>query len=174
MNEQDIIPKDHYIKATLKGGQSSFNPPFIYKLGINVHPKPDRKSESACGEGLHLAKSFKAAKEYCKQAKEFYLAQAGVILGEDNDKVRCASVNIIRRLSDSEIYALDNKDIPVEWHIPDPPLCGWEWLKSNWHNITPSDINNQTLEISVPHHTMKLKAVLNRKDIKSYLSAITA
>ena len=125
-----------YYKATKAKGVSGYDPNFVYHLGMNVHPNPDRKSNDACGEGIHLAKSIETAKRLCNSWKEIYAAEAGVILGEDRDKIRCASCFILRVI-----------DVNYDFVLPNRPSLNDKWLDEHAFDITMEDIQSQKLEI---------------------------
>jgi len=156
MSSQEI-----YYKATKAKGVSGYDPNFIYHLGINAHPNPDRKSNDACGEGIHLAKSIEIAKSLCSDWKEIYEAKAGVILGEDSKKIRVASCVLVRRIEHSD------------FKMPNCPSLNDEWLDKHLYDITPDDIANQTLEI-IEDDKVKicLKASMRKKDARDALKLV--
>ena len=80
------MAQKYFIKATLEGMTASYDKS-KYQMGENVHPSPDL-SNVVCGEGFHLARTITHALNYVPNAKEFYLATAGKILGSDETKVR--------------------------------------------------------------------------------------
>jgi len=80
------MAQKYFIKATLEGMTAGYDKS-KYQMGENVHPSPDL-SNVVCGEGFHLARTITHALDYVPNAKEFYLATAGKILGSDETKVR--------------------------------------------------------------------------------------
>jgi len=80
------MAQKYFIKATLEGMTASYDKS-KYQMGENVHPSPDL-SNVVCGEGFHLARTVTHALGYVPNAKEFYLATPGKILGSDETKVR--------------------------------------------------------------------------------------
>ena len=80
------MAQKYFIKATLEGMTASYDKS-KYQMGENIHPSPDL-SNVVCGEGFHLARTITHALNYVPNAKEFYLATAGKILGSDETKVR--------------------------------------------------------------------------------------
>lgn len=181
----EVTMRQYYYKATLANGVSGYDQNFSYKLGINTHPNPDRKGKSACGEGTHLAKTIKAAKKYVPKAKEFYLAEAGVILGEDEDKIRCASCNIIKKLTQKEVGGIEDEQRTEEERtairrklLRDfstiQPLCGENWLFEHYSDVTQEEIDAQRLIISTARGKVSLSPVLSKKDIRQALSTVKA
>ena len=79
--------QQYFIKATLEGGIAGYDHVTKYCMGENKHPSPDL-SDVTCGHGIHLARTIVEAKFCVESAKEFYLAKAGRILGQDKTKVR--------------------------------------------------------------------------------------
>lgn len=163
---------DTYFKVTREGGVSIYDENFVYRIGIVVHPNPDRKSGAACGEGLHLFKSFiKAENTYVPGGvREIYVVHAGVILGEDYEKVRCASCDVLKLLNEQELEAYRKEDEKERKRIKREedrlrklaeyrtkigvgqgvePLCGRQWIEDNIGKVTQEDIDNCTLEVSV-------------------------
>lgn len=101
----------YYIKATLDGGTSGYDPRFKYKVGFNKHPKPDFESKESCGVGIHLAKNVSIARNYVNKASELYLATiAGKILGKDRSKVRVDSCNILGQIPPDILRAYDKAE----------------------------------------------------------------
>lgn len=117
--EQEI-----YYKATRAGGVSGHDRDFIYKLGLNVHPHPDKEDISACGVGIHLAKTEEAAKRYVPSWKQIYEAKAGVILGEDHDKIRVTHCFLTRLMASPDLV------------FPQRPTLCDEWLKKHALDVT--------------------------------------
>jgi len=179
-----------YIKATLKNGTSYNTPTITYEPGIIVHPNPDRKSKNSCGVGIHLAKSLRSSKHFVPKAEEFYFAEPGVILGEDSEKVRCASCRIVRRLTPADIKRLEKRELTKEELLRQEEqarkeklekeaeirkqlgdlvfttggLPGRDWLTDHSGDITMEDINNQTLEIyRNDKKVMSIKPMVKKK-----------
>jgi hypothetical protein len=144
---------EHWYKATRKGGVSFRDPTFVYHLGMNVHPEPD-KSNTLCSRGIHLA-----------NWEEIYIVEPGVILAEDDDKARVASCFVIRMLSTNEI-GIDKIEPSTE------PLCGWDWLKKHSNDITQSMWNEQGIEIIADRNKVNIKATVKPKDIKVAIGAV--
>ena len=134
---------ERYFKGTHKNGLSFYDHKFIYHLGLNVHPSPDR-SNIICGAGLHLAKSLAALDELAPKAEEIYLAEPGVILAEDNEKVRVAYCWLRRQLSQKEIATIR----ATEPKKTDKYLCGDDWFRKHALDVTMADIEKQTIEIT--------------------------
>jgi len=166
----------YYYKATDKGGVSHYpyGAKYTYHIGLNVHPKPDKKSKSSCGEGIHLAKTVKGALTYVKDAGEIYLARAGVILGEDATKVRCTHCWIDRQLSREEIDRVkENDKIMADLSLKTvEPLCGFNWLKDHAGDVTQEMIDACTLEVSSGTRTLTLKNKLKKKDLRAILGTV--
>lgn len=156
-----------YIKATRDGGQSGRDASFVYHLGINVHPNPDRKSKFACGEGIHLAKTVALAKFYVPTATEFYVAEAGVILGEDNEKARCASCKLIAKIPKESLSALDGL-----LKLDGNTLCGRDWLEKNMFRVTWEDIKGQRLVVTKDKKRVTLPFEMKSKDRRTVLKAL--
>ena len=129
-----------YFKATKANGVSGHDPSLVYKLGLNVHPCPDKISNAACGVGIHLAKTVELAKRFVKGWKEIYEAKAGVIIGEDSEKVRVTHCFLTR--------LIDVADIQFPNH---PCLCGDEWLTLHAFDVTTDQILQQGIEIKSPN-----------------------
>jgi hypothetical protein len=183
----------YYIKATLEKGKSATEgrgmPSIKYKLGIVIHPDPDKVTSSSCGSGIHLAKSLKMAKYYCPNAKEFYLAHPGVILGEDSNKVRCASCEILKRLSETEIREYEKLEESQQEKMKreerlrqrlgsvyeNGGLPGKDWLAQHGNDISQEDIDNQILEIFRDNKRVcGIKARLKRTETRKVLKVVTA
>lgn len=161
--------RKYYIKATKVDGVSGRDPSYRYTLGQNVHPAPDRKSHEACGEGIHLAKTLEMAKRYVPLAKEFYVAEAGVILGEDEDKVRCASCNLlavfsVERFEEGKRMFVYLRDKSV--------LCGREWLEGHMFDISREDIEGQKMEVRSNGNRMTLSLGMKKKDRRFLLKSL--
>lgn len=168
------MSQQYYIKATLDGGVSGHDSNFIYRLGHNTHPNPDRKSKEACGEGIHLAKTINAAKRYVPKATEFYVTKPGEILGEDRDKIRVADCDLLFQVPKSQLKGINyllGGNAPQTTN----PLCGCDWLASNMFKLTWADFYAQRMVVSVDG---KQRVVLNplrkRKDVKEILEAVVA
>lgn len=162
---------DLYFKTTRRGGKSETAPHIIYRVGMVVHPDPDRESKSACGKGIHLWKTLKEAERFFVSGaeKEIYLASPGVILGEDSTKIRCASCDIIKKLrkSDKKQYMSEEEkaeEIAFRESAKQQkllefrrslgingvdPLCGVKWVERNIGVVTQEDIDKCRLEVSV-------------------------
>jgi hypothetical protein len=178
------MAQKYYIKATLNDGVSGYESTFHYHLGQNIHPKPDRKSSASCGEGIHLFKTFQSGKKYVPKATEFYIAEAGVILGEDEKKIRCASCDLILKLSKAEAQSLDSiflldqqKRDAMAKFFPgisySEPICGLDWLAKHMDSFTLEDFNKQGMELLVDGKTRTLvKAGMRKKDITTVIKAI--
>jgi len=180
----------YYIKATMENGESANSGPTIhYKHGIVVHPNPDRTTNDSCGVGIHLAKSLRNARRYVPDAREFYLAHPGVILGEDETKVRCASCEIIKLLSPTEIAEIERQEETEQERMKreqkmrsclgqiyvNGGLPGKEWLSQHGNDITQEDIDNQTLEIfRDDKRVCGIKARLNGSKTRKVLKVVTA
>lgn len=161
----------YYYKATLDNGVSRSDSTFIYKLGLNTHPKPDKLSKESCGVGIHLAKTISIAKRYVPEATEFYLAKAGVILGEDENKIRCSSCILVRKLSQKAVNrALDIEALQDEQKkklgslLNTGGLCGKDWLLKHMCDVTEEDINNLKIEVKSNGHKFKLGLAMKKKD----------
>jgi len=148
-----------YYKATRANGVSGRDRTFVYHFGLNVHPSPDKKNKNACGEGIHLAKSIEAAKKYVPNWKEIYEAKAGVILGEDVDKIRVTHCFLTRLVSSPDIR------FPKR-----PSLCD-NWLDKHALDITMEQILAQTLEIEAPNHKTHITLGFKKKDRKHLIGA---
>lgn len=150
------MKQEIYYKATKSHGVSGQDPNFIYHIGVNKHPNPDRKSKDACGIGIHLAKTIEAAKRYVRDWSEIYEAKAGKILGENSNKVRCTSCELIR------IIERKRKDVV----FPNKPCLCEEWINEHWNDISQLEIDNQTLSIGNNGTTINIKQKAKKKDIK--------
>jgi hypothetical protein len=53
--ENETILPNIYYKGTRKNGVSYHDSSFVYRIGLNEHPKPD-KSNTVYSSGIHLAK----------------------------------------------------------------------------------------------------------------------
>jgi hypothetical protein len=170
---------EYYYKATRSDGSSYYGgePVIIYKEGMIIHPAPDRKSDASCGAGIHLAKTLGFAKRYCITGGRIFLAKAGVILGEDSEKVRCASCFVVRELSADDIKRAENeaelqKKLGAVWATGG--LCGKDWLIQHLNDVTQEDIDNQGLELITNNHKVVLKAGMKKGNIKTALTAVMA
>jgi len=181
-----------YYKATLAGGESQRadknDSKFVYRLGLNVHPNPDKTSDLPCGEGIHLAKSIETAFIYSPDATEVYEAKPGVILGEDCDKVRVAYCFITRKVPEKEISEAKRKrkeakekqlieekkrqEFITLYGCEPPSLPGEDWLKKHVHDITWEDYNKQTLTVVSGNSKLTLSAKMKAKDIRVALSVV--
>ena len=163
-----------YYKATRKDGTSYRDPSFSYHLGLNIHPNPDRKSESACGEGLHLGKTIVDALTYTEDDAEIYLARAGVILGEDSTKIRCSYCWLDRKLSVEETTEVkkEHKHRQEMAAGKIDPLFGNDWLQKHGLDYTQADIDNLTLTVTSGKREVTVKNKLKRKDLKVVLSTV--
>lgn len=183
------MQQPYYIKATLENGVSGGSPIITYKVGVVIHPDPDRESKDACGVGIHLAKTLRAARKYVPVAKEFYFAIPGVILGEDEHKVRCASCKIIKRLTPSDLAQLENDEMTDEEKLKKEielrerygqvyetgGLPGKVWFETHLNDYTDEDIANQGIEIFVDNkRRCGFKPVLSRSKTRAVLRAVMA
>jgi len=163
---------ERYFKGTRKGGISFYDRKFIYHLGLNVHPSPDRRSDISCGAGLHLAKSLSALDSLAPGAEEIYLAEPGVILAEDVGKVRVAYCWLRRQLSQKEIATIRATESPKT----DKYLCGDDWFRKHALDVTMEDIEKQTIEITGGRvrltltNTQGIKHKVLRESLKGALS----
>ncbi len=173
----------YYFKATKEGGISGADANFVYTLGQNIHPDPDRKSKSACGTGIHLAKTLVVAKKYVPKATEYYLAEAGVILGEDDDKVRCASCVLVRQLTKVQVKrilkraqtVIEEERRKVKQEIErcnrlgrfanTGGLCGLPWLESHFFDHTQEEIDNLSIVIFKDDRKMTAITASTKKKI---------
>ena len=99
------MAQKYFIKATLEGMTASYDKS-KYQMGENVHPSPDL-SNVVCGEGFHLARTITHALNYVPNAKEFYLATAGKILGSDETKVRTDRCTLLLQIPQDYIDAYE-------------------------------------------------------------------
>jgi len=154
------MTQEIYYKATRANGVSGRDPLFIYHIGINIHPNPDRKNTAACGIGIHLAKTIDIAKKYVPGWKEIYEAKAGVILGEDKEKVRCASCQLTRLISSPKIK------------FPKRPCLCEEWFNKHYLDITSEDIAKQTLEIHSGGQKMTITTKMKKRDRQHLIKSV--
>ena len=180
-----------YYKATLVGGVSAFDSSFVYHEGLNMHPNPDKKSMLVCPQkdraaGICLAKTLKAAKKYVPKAIEVYLAEPGLILAEDDDKVRVAyfwrgKLLTAKELDDIVLSEMDEGERNVELQkrhgilltgIHPPPICGEDWIIQHGRDVTWDDWNKQTMEVSSDRHKTTIFAKIKPKDLKTVLAGI--
>lgn len=166
--------QEYYYKATLDNKTSSYDQKFVYREGLNVHPNPSKYSHLVCGEGLHLAKTIKLARRIVRGAKEFYLARAGVILAEDDEKIRCAYIWLDKQLTPAEIAKIEKEEAMgikqgAILTASTPPLCGRDWLDKHGLDITEADITKLRLEVKSPTHTFSLGLRMKPKDRKYLL-----
>lgn len=158
------MTQEYYFKATRNNGESGYDSGFRYKLGMNIHPKPDKKSRAACGIGIHLAKTIEVALRFVSRASEIYLAKPGVILGEDDEKLRCGSCFLIKKLDKEEVEHYEKQS---ELRLPTNPICGQDWLNQHQFDISWQDFYNQTIVISSNNHTLPpISSSMKRKDLK--------
>ena len=151
-----------YYKGTRKDGVSFYDRNFIFHLGLNVHPNSDKDSTVLCGEGIHLAKSLEALKDLCPRPVEIYEARPGVILAEDNIKVRVAYCFLDRLISRTGFPSA----LAVAKGIP---ICGQEWLNKHSSDITQADIDALRLEVISDKHKFKVSLGMKAKDRKYLL-----
>jgi hypothetical protein len=173
--------RQYYYKATLKNGVSVREPKIIYRIGLIVHTNPDRSSKEACGVGIHLAKTLCAARKYVPRAEEFYLAEAGVILGEDEDKIRCASCKIIKQLTNRQLRHIEFEEKTEEEKSKmrermrkgfTEPLCGNDWFNKHWNDITQEEIEEQRLIVKTERGEISLSPIVSKRDIRQVLATI--
>jgi hypothetical protein len=178
------MTNDIYYKATMKGGKTQNG--YIYKIGLNTEPESDSESTESCGNGLHLAKKLTFAKHF--YTDEIYEAKAGVILGEDENKIRCSYVWIIRQLSKEEISRIEVSELSVMDRqnkldkIKDEyglnrgiePICGMKWIEEHGLDITQEMYDLLTMSVKSEHHevTLKNNHKLSKKDIKQAIAAV--
>lgn len=148
------MTQEIYYKATKANGTSGYDKDFTYRLGLNVHPRPNKKDTSACGVGIHLAKTIKIAKGYVSGWKEIYEARAGIILGEDEKKIRTTHCFLTRCIATSDIT-----------YPKKPSLCD-EWVNEHAYDITMAQIKAQTLEVVSPNHRTCITLGMKKTDRK--------
>jgi hypothetical protein len=178
---------DVYYKATKDNGVSSntdlkTKQPLVYKLGTNIHPNPNRKSNDACGSGIHLSKTLTKCFSFVKDATEFYLAYSGVILGEDSEKVRCASCFIVKKLTPDEIKDIQTNEltererekrwVDIKTGLPPNRFVPDDWILKSALHFTQDDFNKQSIEIKTPNRTTRITNAVPSKDHKFVLSQI--
>lgn len=161
MKEPEELQEIYY-KGTRKGMCSYYDKNFVYKMGLNVHPHPD-KSAAVCGSGIHLAKSLAALKQLQPKAEEIYECKAGIIYGEDETKVRVGYCWIIRQVVE-----------PVQIKFPENVLCGVEWLKAHYNDHTQQEIDNLGIEVITDRSKTTLKAGMKVGNIRTAMKAVTA
>ncbi len=181
----EVITPNIYYKGTLARSVAKYDGKFVYNLGMNTHPNPDKKSTAACGAGLHLWKTLEKA--IYEGYPEIYEAKAGVILGEDTEKVRCANVFLVRRLTDDEIAAInraaENKRIEAQklkdaessyskLGLPYNCFVDSEWIKKSLATFSQSDYEKLGIEITTPKRKVTITTKLPAKDRKQILEAI--
>jgi hypothetical protein len=181
----EVIAPNIYYKGTLASGVAKHDGRFVYNLGMNTHPNPDRKSTNACGCGLHLWKTLEKA--IFEGYPEIYEARAGVILGEDEQKVRCANVFLIRRITDDEITAInketENKRIEAikqkeaadyyrKLDLPYNCFVDHDWIKKSLATFSQSDYEKLGIEITTPKRKVTITTKLPAKDRRQILEAI--
>ncbi len=150
-----------YYKATRVSGFSFYDPKFQYHIGQNVHPAPDKTTKEVCGEGIHLAKTLEALKKLQPNYQEIYEASPGVILAEDDDKLRCASCLIIKKLEPKEYR-------PLPEGTPINTLCGRDWILEHAHDL---DGWTPTIEITGPGSKQTI-TVKNTKAMKQVIKIL--
>jgi hypothetical protein len=162
---------------------------FVYHMGLNIDIWPVNKSNGVCIYGLHLAKTISMALSFASYGSEIYTARPGVIYGEDDGKVRCAYIWIDKLLSLLEVNELrdieeresrEAKRVKKEREeqekilsrFPSNPICGEDWIKAHYTDVTQADIDNCKLEIINGSQTLTLKANMSEGDIKSILTGV--
>jgi len=180
-------PEDNhqkYYKLTKEGGVSYYDNGFVYNLGLNVHPCPNKLSQSSCGEGLHLAKTIGEGRKNVPYADaEVYMARPGVILGEDSTKVRCAYIWLDRLLTLDEIKEVEKSEMTTKEAkkqlekmlrgLPPAPLCGQDWIKEHGLDFTDEDFRKLTLTVAVDgKQTMTIRPNLKKKEMRTVLAAL--
>ncbi len=174
----------YYLKATRLGGVSFHDANFVYHLGLNVHPNPD-KSSVVCGVGIHLAKSLRAAFYYVPKAEEVYLAKPGPILGEGDDKVRVAYCFIIKKLTRKQVdilrtyegVNLDDRqynEIKKEWGdlFSTGGIAGKQWLERYLLNFPFSEAKTQGLELIKGDRVVsRMTTNLTKKEIREVIAS---
>jgi len=163
-----------YYKATREDMVSCYDPLFVYQKGMNIHPNPDRTHGQSCGVGIHLAKTIDAAFELSSGATELYRAKAGVILGEDEKKVRCASCVILTRIHGiAKARNRQREKIEQEIRLGNiyitGGLPGKHWLNRNISSVSQSDIDNCRLEVITDKRKFSLGLNMKKKDRKFIL-----
>ena len=121
------MAQKYFIKATLEGMTASYDKS-KYQMGENVHPSPDL-SNVVCGEGFHLARTVTHALGYVPNAKEFYLATPGKILGSDETKVRTDRCTLLVQIPQD--YIDDYKKVEASaWEAHEKAIApAWEAYK---------------------------------------------
>jgi hypothetical protein len=153
--------KNRYYKGTRKGGVSFHDSAFVYHLGLNEQLNPD-KSSAICSQGIHLAKDMQSLKRLCPDAEEIYEARAGVILSEDEEKIRVAYCFLIKQI-----------DKPPDFLGSGPiPICGFDWLNKHEKEFTQADYEALGMTVKTDNHTLTIKAGINPRNLKTALSAI--
>jgi len=168
------MSEEIYYKGTMKDGVScsSLAPKIVYKLGTIVHPNPDRKSSKVCGAGIHLAKSFKAMRDNTQYAVEVYEARPGVILAEDDEKVRCASCFIVRKLSDEEIHKLTLQNFPQKeidrvlalMELPVNCFVSDLWIYESYIKHPPEEFAKLSMTVIAPSRTVTMTTKFPQKE----------
>ena len=168
-----------YYKATMSDGVSCYDRNFKYNIGLNIHPKPNKSSSLPCGGGLHLAKTLRVAKKLTSGASEFYLARAGVILAEDDEKIRCSYVWLDKLLTKKEMNLIEQEELTNHEKeerrkamlvgLPKVPLCGQDWIDDHWFDITSDDINALRLEVKSGNYKFSIGMAMKVKDRKHLL-----
>jgi hypothetical protein len=170
----------YYIKATLKDGVSKWDNTFVYHLGLNVHPDPD-KSSVLCSRGIHLAKNLRSAMMLCPSAVEFYLAKPGVILAEDAEKVRVAYCFLIKLINKDQLLILKRHEhicpdellsIREEWgYLFDTGgIAGKKWIERYLLQYPFIDERNQGLQLIKDGKTVSnIKNSISKTDLKTVL-----
>jgi len=141
-----------------------------------VHPAPD-KSTDPCAAGIHLARTLEFLFKQ-KLVVEFYEAYPGVILGEDSEKVRCASCYIIRRIPDAEIAdykvrqmaARDREALLKKLNMQGNNfLVDQDWIIKSATTFTEADFNKLSIEVKGPHRTITMTTKFPTKEGKAIL-----
>jgi hypothetical protein len=153
----DEASQEYYYKGTNKGMVSEYDRRFVYHLGLNVHPDPD-KSDVVCGRGIHLAKDVSTVKKYA----EVYRVKAGIIYGEDYSKIRVGHCWVIDRINPDAIPPGIGE-----------PLCGSEWLNKHIGDHTQAEIDALGMEIITERHHTTVKAGMTAKNLRTALTAVT-
>lgn len=157
----ESIAQTVYYKGTRKGGVSYHDKSFVYHMGLNVHPRPD-KTNTLCSDGIHLAKHKSDLTLFCGTTpEEVYECRAGVIYAEDNDKVRVGYC-FVDRLIQPEFLAI----------VPENTLCGAAWLKEHWGDHTQAEIDSLGMEVITPRSTVTVKAKMTAKNVRTAVQAV--
>lgn len=153
--------ENRYYKGTKKGGVSFHDSAFVYHLGLNEQPNPDKTSK-ICSQGIHLAKDMQSLRRLCPDAEEIYECRTGVILAEDTEKVRVT-------------YCFLDKQItkPLDFLGSAPiPICGFDWLNKHGKDFKQEDYEALSMTVKTEKHTLTIKAGVNPLNLKTAMSAI--